>query len=113
MSFWDSIKPSKPAPIPTEVSLSEDKRLLSVRWTDGADTRVSARTLRQLCPCAGCVDEWSNQRTLDTTKIPEGITIDAVQPVGNYALQFNFSDGHSTGIYEWGMLRETSEKVPA
>jgi DUF971 family protein len=112
MSFWDSIKPSKPAPTPADLSLSEDKRRLTVRWTDGMESQVSARTLRTLCPCAGCVDEWSNQRTFDSSKVPEDITIDALQPVGNYALQFNFSDGHSTGIFEWRMIRETAEKKP-
>jgi DUF971 family protein len=111
MSFWDSIKPSKPAPIPVDVALSEDKRVVTVRWMDGAESKVSARVLRQLCPCAGCVDEWSNRRTLDPARVPEEITIDALQPVGNYALQFTFSDGHGTGIYEWRMMRETSEQL--
>ena len=113
MSFWDSIKPSKPAPLPTDIALSEDKRTLTVRWTDGAESKLGSRALRQLCPCAACVEEWSNRRTLDPAQVPEGITIDAIQPVGNYALQFTFSDGHGTGIYEWRMMRETAEQLPA
>lgn len=111
MSFWDSIKPSKPAPVPTELSLSEDKRRLTIEWSDGARTAATAQTLRRLCPCAECVDEWTQKRTIDPQRVPETTTIEGVAPVGNYAVQFNFSDQHYTGIFDWPLLREVTEQT--
>src|SRR5688572_8813361 len=104
MNFWDRIKPSKPAPQVTQVELSPDKRELLLGWDDGAATKVTARTLRQRCPCAACVDEWTKELRHDPEKIPASTTIQGVQPVGNYALAFTFSDSHTTGIYGWAFL---------
>ena len=59
------------------------------------------------------MDEWTNQRTLDATKVPADVRVTLVQPVGNYALTFAFSDGHSTGIYPWKLLRELTQSPPA
>lgn len=112
MTFWDSIKPSKPAPSATDVALSSDRQVLTVRWSDGVETGVRARTLRQLCPCAACVDEWTHQRRHDPDKVPENTTIQNLNPVGNYALAFVFSDNHTTGIFNWTFLREVSEQHP-
>lgn len=111
MSFWDHIKPSTPPPAATGLDLSADKRSLSIRWDDGRTTSVSARTLRQLCPCAVCVDEFTNKRRHDPSKVPESTTIQGIQPVGNYAVSFLFSDNHSTGIFNWDFLRQVSEGV--
>ena len=97
LSFWDRIKPAARPPIATDVSLTPDGRTLNLRWDDGFTTGASAQHLRQQCPCAECVDEWTNKRTLDPAKVPADLTITTVQPVGNYALAFVFADGHSTG----------------
>ncbi len=109
MSFWDRIKPAPKPVTATDVKLSPDGTRLSLAWDDGATTSASAQVLRQQCPCAGCVDEWTNQRTLDPAKVPADTRIVSVQPVGNYALTFVFSDGHGTGIYPWTLLRELTQ----
>jgi DUF971 family protein len=109
LSFWDRIKPASRPLSATEAALSPEGTLLSLSWEDGARTSASARLLRQQCPCAGCVDEWTNKRTLDPAKIPESLRITQVQPVGNYALTFVFSDGHGTGIYPWQLLRDITQ----
>jgi DUF971 family protein len=106
VSFWDHIKPSKPPPVATEVELSDDRRVLKIHWSDGVRTEYAAQRLRQMCPCAGCVDEWTNQRTLDPASVPSDLQLQSVKAVGNYALGPVFSDGHSTGIYSWTALRE-------
>ena len=62
--------------------------------------------LRQLCPCAGCVDELTGVRTLRPEAVDEGVYPTAIHYVGRYALQFVWSDGHSTGIYTFDRLRE-------
>jgi DUF971 family protein len=108
MSFWDSLKPAARAPGLLEATLSDDGRTLSLRWADGAQTSVTAQRLRQECPCAGCVEEWSGRRTLDTTTIPEGMKVLELSAVGNYALTFTFGDLHRTGIYEYTLLRALS-----
>lgn len=112
-NFWKHLKPVAKAPVATNIELSEDGRTIRLTWDDGKVTQVAARTLRQLCPCAECVDEWTNQRTLDPSKVAEDLTIREAQAVGNYALSFTFSDAHATGIFQWNHLRETSEKHPA
>lgn len=114
MSFWSSLKPAPPPP-PTasEISLSPDGRLVQLVWTDGSRTAVTARLLRQSCPCAGCVEEWTGRRTLDPDSVPSELTVKDIAPVGTYALAFTFGDGHQTGIYEWKTLRRLSEPPAA
>jgi DUF971 family protein len=109
MSFWDHIKPTKRPPVATSIDLSPDQQLLSLTWDDGQLTRVTARALRQQCPCAECVEEWSGKRTYDVEKIPAETKVIEVAPVGNYALCFVFSDAHRTGIFNWSYLRELSK----
>jgi DUF971 family protein len=108
MSFWDSIKPAKRAPVATAAEVSADQKSLALTWNDGVSTSVTARVLRQYCPCAECVEEWSGRRTFDIEKIPTEMKIIEVAPVGNYAITFTFGDMHRTGIYVWEHLRQLS-----
>jgi DUF971 family protein len=55
--------------------------------------------------CAGCVDEMTGARKIVHGSIPASIERNSVTPVGNYALQFGWSDGHNTGIYSFEYLR--------
>lgn len=112
MSIWDSVKPAKKTPTPTNVVLSADQKTLTLTWSDGVTTSLAARVARQYCPCAGCVEEWSGQRTFDVETIPVEMKIIEVQPVGNYALSFTFGDLHRTGIFQWEYLRELSNGQP-
>jgi DUF971 family protein len=107
-AFWKHLKPTVRAPAATQVQLVPGGAELLLDWEDGAQTRVLARALRQNCPCAECVEEWSGRRTFEPAAIPEGTTVLDVQQVGNYALSFTFSDAHSTGIFQWATLRELS-----
>lgn len=109
MSFWDRIKPAPKPVTATDVQLAPDASGLSLTWDDGARTSATAQVLRQQCPCAACVDEWTNKRTLDPNRVPADIRIQTLQPVGNYALTLAFSDGHGTGIYPWRLLRDITQ----
>lgn len=109
MSFWNSLKPVEKTVVATHVELSDDRRRVSLTWSDGAHTEITARALRQACPCAGCVEEWTGKRTLDVEQVPVDTTITSILPVGNYALSFVFHDGHGTGLYEWKSLKALTE----
>lgn len=113
MSFWDHIKPSAPPVSVTSVELSKDKRTLTLTWSDGQKSQLGARVLRQICPCASCVDEWTKKLRHDPERVPESMTIEGVAPVGNYAVALIFSDSHSTGIFTWELLRQASDAAKA
>ena len=106
MSFWDSLKPAKKKPVALTVTVSPDQKALSLTWDDGHASTFSGQRLRQLCPCAECVEEFTGRRVLDGSKIPVDLKILEVAPVGNYALSFVFGDAHRTGIFNWEYLRE-------
>ena len=108
-SFWDSIKPAKRVPVAVKVDLSADQQTLSLQWDDGLTSKVTARKMRQHCPCAECVEEWSGKRTFDQEKIPAQMKVIEISPVGNYALCFTFGDLHRIGIFNWKHLRELAE----
>lgn len=82
-----------------------DPRLVRIVWPDGHKSELAARYLRLHCPCAGCIDEWTGQKRLDPSAVPEDVTVDSVETVGQYALRFGFSDGHASGLYPYGHLR--------
>jgi DUF971 family protein len=81
-------------------------RALEITWADGAVSEYEVRALRLACACAACIDEWSGQGTLDPTTVPEDVRPLRIQPVGRYAIQIEWTDGHTSGIYPFRRLRE-------
>jgi DUF971 family protein len=108
VSIWDKVKPAKKSVTATAIVVSKDQRDVEMKWSDGSTTTVGARRLRQYCPCAECVEEWSGKRTFDVETISPEMKVVEVQGVGNYALSFTFGDLHRTGIYQWEYLRDLS-----
>lgn len=84
----------------------ENSRELSIVWKDGHKSVYRFRDLRAACLCASCVDERTGERVLDPASIPEDIHPKAANPVGRYGIQFEWSDGHRTGIYAFDYLRQ-------
>lgn len=78
----------------------------TVSWDDDHTSVFNIKYLRCECGCARCVSETTGERILDPDTVPEDVTIVKAQHVGNYGVQFFFSDNHSTGIYTWQRLRE-------
>lgn len=78
----------------------------TIVWEDGHASPYTARELRQNCPCAGCRDEWTGRPTLDREAVPADLKLPEARLVGNYAVQFVFSDGHTTGIFSFELLRK-------
>jgi len=82
---------------------------ISFRWDDGTERFYSPAFLRRLCPCAHCVNELTGVRQLRPETIPDSLTVDKIFPVGRYALQFQWSDQHDTGIYPFTYLWSLKE----
>jgi ATP-binding protein involved in chromosome partitioning len=78
---------------------------IRIAWPDGGVSHIAARDLRIACPCAACVDETTGRRRLDPARIPEDVHARAIRPVGRYAVHIEWSDGHTTGIYSFDLLR--------
>lgn len=105
-----------PRTTPSEVAPTEDALRLRIRWKDGHVSEYPPRHLRLSCRCAGCRDEMTGEPLLDPRTIPLDVYPLEIGWVGRYALRFTWSDGHSTGIYPFELLREVcpcEECVPA
>ncbi len=87
-----------------------DARTLSVLWEDGHRDDFDVRDLRLDCHCAVCVSETSGRALLDPKSVPPDIAPRVISSVGNYAITFKWSDGHSTGIYTFDHLRAIGER---
>ena len=64
-----------------------------------------ALMLRLACPCAACVDEMTGRPLLDPTRVPPDVQPVTLELVGGYGIRVRWSDGHSTGIYTFELLR--------
>jgi ATP-binding protein involved in chromosome partitioning len=98
-------KPQDPASTPTSIR-QQGPRELAIDWADGQVSSFDVRELRLACACASCVDEWTGANRLDPSSVPEDVRPRSIQAVGRYAIQIDWSDGHSTGIYPFRRLRE-------
>ena len=93
---------STDAPRPTEIKLRQQSRLLEVSFADGKTFQFSFEFLRVHSPSAEVRGHGPEQEILQTGK--QEVIINHIDPVGNYAIQLNFSDGHNTGLYSWDLL---------
>ncbi len=90
---------------PTEIVEKTDGELF-IKWSDGKENTYSAAYLRKSCPCAGCINEWTGEKTLKSDLVEDNLSFSSISIVGRYALNFHFSDGHETGIYSFQYLRD-------
>jgi DUF971 family protein len=93
---------SKDTPIPTEIKVHQQSRILEIAFDNGTRFDLPFEYLRVYSPSAEVRGHGPGQGTLQTGK--KHIEINQVEPVGNYAINLNFSDGHHTGIYSWDYL---------
>jgi len=84
---------------------------LFLEWNTGEKYSIPYLELRFHCPCAGCVDEMTGQRTLKKESLPQDVRVTGASVVGRYAIHLNWSDGHSTGMYGFDRLMELCQKV--
>lgn len=89
-------------PNPTELTVRKQSRVLEVAFDDGTAFSLPFEFLRVYSPSAEVRGHGAGQEVLQTGK--RDVLITALEPVGNYAVQPHFSDGHNTGIYSWEYL---------
>jgi DUF971 family protein len=94
-------------PTPTEITLHASSRVLEIAFDDGRRYRLPYEFLRVYSPSAEVRGHGPGQETLQVGK--RDVTITQLEPVGYYAVQPLFSDGHSSGIYSWDYLHELGE----
>lgn len=78
---------------------------LVIRWADGHQSPYTYRLLRERCPCASCQGEFNLPPPAPPTNVSSDIQPLGIQPIGHYAIQFRWNDGHQTGIYSFDYLR--------
>jgi DUF971 family protein len=93
---------TKETPRPTEIKLHQKSRILDVSFADGKIFQFSCEFLRVHSPSAEVSGHGPGQEVLQTGK--KLVNIKNIEPVGNYAIQLNFTDGHNTGLYSWDLL---------
>jgi ATP-binding protein involved in chromosome partitioning len=99
---------SKVTSRPREVD-TQDPAVTLIKWDDEVVMRYPNRYLRSMCPCAQCVNEDTGERVIKVEAIDPNVHIVGVSPVGRYALQLQWSDGHGTGLYTFDNLRKLGE----
>ena len=97
--------------IPTAIELHKTSRQLELRYANGKQVWLDAEYLRVYSPSAEVRGHHPSQAVLQSGK--RNTAIQSISMVGNYALQINFDDGHSSGIYSWEYLEELGEKHTA
>jgi DUF971 family protein len=95
------------SPQPTEIKLHQKSRVLEISFADGKSYRLSFEFLRVHSPSAEVRGHGPGQEVLQTGK--KDVEITRAEPVGSYAIQLCFSDGHDTGIYSWDLLYQYGE----
>lgn len=90
------------APVPQDLVVHSQSRLLEVSFSDGKNFRIPFELMRVYSPSAEVQGHGPGQEVLQTGKRDVGL--ESLEPVGNYAVQPLFSDGHNTGIFSWDYL---------
>ncbi|MDE2612500.1 MAG: DUF971 domain-containing protein [Burkholderiales bacterium] len=89
-------------PQPTSITVHEASRVLEIGFDDGATFRLPFELMRVYSPSAEVMGHGPGQEVLQTGK--RDVTIQEVTPIGHYAVQPRFSDGHESGIFSWEYL---------
>ena len=93
---------NKTTPTPQDITLHNQSCVLEIAFSDGQTFRLPFELMRVYSPSAEVQGHGPGQAVLQTGK--REVTVMALEPVGNYAVQPTFSDGHSTGIFSWDYL---------
>ncbi len=89
-------------PQPTSITVHQQSRVLEISFSDGQTFRIPFELMRVYSPSAEVQGHGPGQETLQTGKRDVGIL--TIEPVGHYAVQPSFTDGHDTGIFSWDYL---------
>ena len=92
----------------TRLHYARSRRKLELTFDDNAAFELSAEYLRVFSPSAEVRGHGAGQEVLQTGK--SSVEIVAIAPVGHYAAQITFDDGHDSGLYSWAYLRDLAEQ---
>lgn len=95
-------------PIPTEIKLHQQSRILEIAFDDGSRFNLPCEYLRVFSPSAEVRGHGPGQEVLQVGK--KDVEIKQIEPVGQYAVVLVFSDGHDSGIYSWDYLYDLGAK---
>lgn len=93
---------SPTSPIPTEIKLHQQSKKLEIAFNDGSRFELPCEYLRVFSPSAEVRGHGPGQEVLQVGK--KNVEIKQIEPVGQYAVVLEFSDGHNSGIYSWDYL---------
>mgnify|MGYP006282284801 CR=1 FL=1 len=93
---------SKNSPTPQALTVHAQSRVLEISFSDGASFRIPFELMRVYSPSAEVQGHGEGQQVLQTGK--RHVTVHSLEPVGHYAVQPVFSDGHDSGIFSWDYL---------
>ena len=96
---------------PTALTVHNKSKMLDIEFDDGASFSIPFELLRVYSPSAEVKGHGEGQEVLQVGKRDVGIA--ALDPVGNYAVQPTFSDGHNTGLYTWDYLYKLGNEKDA
>jgi DUF971 family protein len=96
---------------PTEIKLHQQSRMLEITFDDGSTFQLPCEYLRVYSPSAEVAGHGPGQEVLQVGK--KGVGITTLEPVGSYAVQINFDDGHDTGLYTWEYLYKLGKNQSA
>jgi DUF971 family protein len=99
------------APKPEQVRLRRGSRVLELTYPGEAPYELSWEYLRVYSPSAEVRGHHPAEAVLQTGK--KNVALVEVKPVGHYALQLVFDDGHDTGLYTWAYLRQLAAEREA
>lgn len=84
-----------------------DEKSFGIKWSDQQEVVYNTKSLRERCPCAGCVDEYTGKRLPKKADLDSSAYVPAqIRSIGRYALSISFQDGHNSGIYSFDSLRK-------
>ena len=98
------MKPDDPAHRVERIHYARNQRTLDLSFDDGLTGSLSAEFLRVFSPSAEVRGHGPGQEVLQAGKA--GVQITAINPVGHYAVQLVFDDGHDSGLYSWSYLHD-------
>lgn len=97
--------------IPTDIQLHTQSKILELSYGGTESYQLSCEYLRVYSPSAEVKGHGPGQEVLQVGKI--NVSITEIHPVGNYAIQFVFTDGHDSGIFSWSYLHELCQNEQA
>lgn len=102
--------PFDPEAVPTDAVVSRGGGDLRLAWANGEEAVLRAETLRLRCRCAWCTRDRIEGRFVASV---QAVTITKIDPLGGYAVNLGFSDGHARGIFPWVYLRDLAREAAA